>query len=71
VIIEFAADHPGYGPAGLLDDLRKRPPALVALQKEQWHSQEFFLNDAALREWLQAGYVADRETPMFSVWRRK
>lgn len=71
VIIEFAADRPGYGSAGLLADLRRRPPVLVALQKEQWHSQDYFLNHEPLRAWLQAGYVPDRETPMFAVWRRK
>jgi hypothetical protein len=71
VIIEFAADRPGYGWTGLLEDLDRRPPALVALQKEEWRSRDFFMNNPRLRTWLQAGYVADRETTMFSVWRRK
>jgi hypothetical protein len=44
---------------------------LVALQKEEWRSYAFFMNNERLRRWLEAGYVADRETPMFSVWRRK
>jgi hypothetical protein len=71
VIIEFAVDQPGYGSAGLLSDLRRRPPALVALQKEEWRSQAFFMGNAALRAWLESGYVLDRDTPMFAVWRRK
>jgi hypothetical protein len=71
VIIEFAGDRPGYGSAGLLEDLERRPPAVVALQKEEWRSRDSFMNNARLRRWLQTGYVADRETPMFSVWRRK
>jgi len=71
VIIEFAADHPGYGSAGLLADLHLRPPAVVALQKEEWRSHDFFMSNDRLRTWLEAGYVIDRETSMFSVWRRK
>ena len=71
VIIEFAAGRPGYGSAGLLDDLRRRSPVVVALQKEQWQSERFFLRRDALRTWLETGYVLDHETPMFAVWRRK
>jgi hypothetical protein len=71
IIVEFAADRPGYGSAGLLADLERRPPVLVALQKEQWQSQAFFMSQDGLRRWLEAGYVLDRDTPMFAVWRRK
>jgi hypothetical protein len=71
VFIEFAAGVPGYGSMGLLADLQQRPPAIVALQNEEWRSKDFFMNNAALRSWLEAGYALDRETSMFSVWRRK
>jgi hypothetical protein len=71
VIIEFAAGYPGYGSAGLLSDLQRRPPALVVLQKEEWRSRDFFLQNPDLRNWLHAGYMLDRETEMFSVWRRR
>jgi hypothetical protein len=71
VIIEFASGVPGYGSAGLLADLRRRPPAVVALQKEEWGSRDFFMSRDPLRSWLEAGYLLDWETPMFSVWRRK
>jgi hypothetical protein len=70
VLIEFAADQPGYGSAGLLEDLQRRPPAIVALQKEEWRSYDFFMSNDRLRSWLQSGYRIERETPMFSVWRR-
>jgi hypothetical protein len=79
VIIEFAAGQPGYGSAGLLADLEAHPPVLVALQKHDWHSTvdpipdsaAFFLSRASLRAWLEAGYVPDRDTDTFVVWRRK
>jgi hypothetical protein len=71
VLIEFAADVPGYGSAGLLADLRRNPPAVVALQNEEWRSREFFMGNAGLRTWLEAGYRIERETPMFSLWRRQ
>lgn len=70
VLIEFAADYPGYGTAGLLADLERRPPAIVALQKEEWRSHDFFMGHPRLRGWLESGYVRERDTPMFSVWRR-
>jgi hypothetical protein len=54
-----------------LSDLRRVPPAVVALQKEEWRSRDFFMNDGPLRTWLEAGYTLDHETPMFSVWRRR
>jgi hypothetical protein len=79
VILEFAADHPGYGSAGLLADLQRNRPAVVALQKHDWglaetttpDSIDFFLNHPALRAWLEAGYTFDYEDAAFSVWRRK
>ncbi|MBI4476966.1 MAG: hypothetical protein HY654_07315, partial [Acidobacteria bacterium] len=71
IIIGFEADRRGYGSTGLLDDLRRRPPALVALQKDQWGSSEFFMETDGLRAWLEASYLPDRETPMFSVWLRR
>jgi hypothetical protein len=36
VILEFASNHPGYGSAGLLADLQRTRPAIVALQKQDW-----------------------------------
>lgn len=70
VLIEFEAGRPGYGSAGLLADLRATGPVLVALQKEEWQSEAFFMNTPALRNWLEAGYHLERDTAMFSVWRR-
>jgi hypothetical protein len=73
VVVEFARDRPGYGSAGLLDDLRRSAPALVALQKH-WDDpapEEFFLHTPALRQWLDAGYVLENESAEFSIWRRR
>jgi hypothetical protein len=78
VIIEFAADRPGFGSAGLLRDLTARPPLLVVLQRHDWnsevdpipHSADFFLSNPALRAWLDAAYAVDHETPAYLVYRR-
>jgi len=70
ILIEFAAGEPGYGSAGLLADLERRKPVLVALQREQWESERFFLEQTGLRTWLEQGYVLEQDTAMFSVWRR-
>jgi hypothetical protein len=76
VILEFAANRPGYGSRGLLADLSRNRPAVVALQKQDWgpmdpNSEAFFLAQPALRAWLDAEYIRDRDTPIFSVWRRR
>ncbi len=36
MILEFAAGRPGYGSRGLLADLQRERPAVVALQKQDW-----------------------------------
>ena len=79
VVLEFARERPGYGSAGLLADLTRARPALVALQKQDWglgetttpNSQAFFMNHSSLRGWLEAGYEPDYEDEAFAVWRRK
>lgn len=72
VMREFAAGRPGYGSAAFLEALRQRPPAIVALQREEdWKSADYFLANPSLRAWLEAGYRLDHETPMFFVWRRR
>lgn len=71
VTIDFAADRPGYGWKGLLADVSARPPALVALQKDEWRSRDHFLSRPDLRQWLEDGYEPVRETEMFEVWRRR
>lgn len=76
VILEFASDREGYGSRGLLADLTRSRPAVVALQKQDWgpmdpNSEAFFLGHPALHAWLSAGYELDRDTPLFSIWRRR
>jgi hypothetical protein len=71
VLIEFASSEPGYGSAGVLIDLQQRRPAVVALQEEQWKSRSFFMRNEPLARWLTDGYVLERETAMFAIWRRK
>lgn len=76
VVIEFAAHRSDYGSRGLLADLASRRPAVIALQKQDWGpaepvSHDFMLNTPRLRAWLEAGYVLERDTAFFSIWRRR
>lgn len=78
VVLEFERDRPGYGSTGLLTDLLRARPALVALQKQDWglaedvkNSLDFFMTTPPLREWLESGYAPDYEDAQFSVWKRK
>ena len=50
VVLEFERQRPGYGSAGLLADLERERPAVVALQKQDWglaedvkNSMDFFM----------------------------
>ena len=59
MIVGFNDGKPGYGVSGLLDDLRRTVPAIVALQQRDWYpdvddSAHFFMTYAA------AGGVAAR-----------
>jgi hypothetical protein len=78
VVLEFERQRPGYGSAGVLADLERERPAVVALQKEDWglaedvkNSMDFFMTTPPLRRWLESGYVPDYEDALFSVWRRR
>jgi hypothetical protein len=76
VIVNFKAGTPGYGVEGLLDDLRERPPALVALQKKDWapdvaDSAGFFIGTPALAGWLRTSYVRTFGPDAFDVWVRR
>ena len=74
-MLEFAADTPGYGTRGLLEDLQRNAPALVALQRDSWgpngqHSSEFFHATPALESWLTAHYTREADLERFEIWRR-
>ena len=76
MVLEFAADRPGYGSRGLLRDLESHTPAVIALQKQDWgpdlpNSIEHFERVSPLHDWLVARYVLHQDTPIFSVWRRR
>jgi len=74
VEVEFGVPRPGYGSPGLLADLERNRPAIVALQKHWGKGAEdpisFFMNHADLSSWLRRDYVLDEDTPEFAVWRR-
>ena len=76
VIVGFNGQQPGYGVAGLLSALQQRPPAVVALQRQDWapdvaDSAAFFISTPALAGWLHGGYERDIGPEEFDVWRRK
>jgi hypothetical protein len=73
VVVEFGRGLPGYGSDGLLRDLERTRPALVALQKH-WGDEpplEFFMSHQPLRAWLETGYLIDSDAGEFVVWRRR
>lgn len=74
-IVGFNATDPAYATSGLLADLARRPPALVALQRRDWDdtvdSATFFLGEPRLRAWLEGGYQAVGELGNFLLWRSR
>ena len=76
VILGFNEGEAGYGVDGLLSALRRRPPAVVALQRHDWapdvaDSADFFISTPPLAAWLHSHYERDRGPEEFDVWRRK
>ena len=76
VIVGFNDGRPGYGASGLLDDLRRNAPAIVALQQRDWfpdvdNSAHFFMNTPALAGWLQSGYEPVGGPEGFEVWMKR
>ena len=75
VIVGFADRHPGYGVSALLEELDRRRPALVVLQRHDWDpdgpdSYTFFTNRPDLMRWLAEGYTPAGELGNFVLWER-
>lgn len=76
VIVGFREGTPGYGPTGLLEELRRRQPALVVLQRHDWDpdgpdSYTFFTNEPRLSQWLNERYTFETDLGNFAIWRRR
>jgi hypothetical protein len=76
VIVGFNESRPGYGVAGLLDDLRTHRPVIVALQQRDWYpdvddSAHFFMATPALAGWLRGSYTTIPGPEGFDVWIRR
>ncbi|MEO7406031.1 MAG: hypothetical protein ABIZ92_03405 [Vicinamibacterales bacterium] len=76
VIVNFNADKPGYGVAGLRTDLETTRPAIIALQKRDWapdvqDSEPFFMSTPALRDYLLASYAEVTGPAGFVCWERR
>lgn len=76
VIAGFNEGVPGYGVSGLLDDLNRSRPAIVALQVRDWmpdvdDSAHFFTSHAALSSWLTSHYTRATGGPEgYEIWTR-
>jgi hypothetical protein len=73
VIVGFKEGKPGYGVSGLLEDLQRTAPAIVALQQHDWFpdvddSAHFFMTTPALAGWLHAGYELVPGPEGYDIW---
>jgi hypothetical protein len=76
VIVGFNEGRPGYGAAGLLEDLTAARPAVVALQVNDWQmegtdSERYFMTHPALASWLETGYARQPDQDNFRIWLRR
>lgn len=76
LLVGFNEGRPGYGAAGLLAELRRSRPPVVALQQRDWpaegiDSATWFSTRPSLQAWLVDGYRLQADTGTFFVWRRK
>jgi hypothetical protein len=72
IVTRFAESEPGYGSAGLLEDLLAAPPALVVLQKGDWtpDSWTFFMAEPVLSSWLASNYHPIDNNERYGTWER-
>jgi MFS family permease len=76
LLVGFNEGKPGYGVSGLLDELRKWRPAIVALQQRDWpaegvDSATWFTHQPPLYAWLTEGYRQEADTGTYYVWKRR
>jgi hypothetical protein len=76
LVVGFNEGRPGYGAAGLLEELRRNNPAVVVLQVNDWQlegsdSAGYFLARPELAAWLQAGYQRQPDLANFRIWTRR
>jgi hypothetical protein len=76
VIVGFNTGQPGYGTEGLLADLERNRPAVIALQQRDWapdvdDSARFFMATPSLAGWLQTHYEPASGPEGFDVWLRR
>jgi hypothetical protein len=75
IIVEFRDGAPGYGPAGLLEDLERARPPIVVLQRHDWmdtvDSLTYFLEHEALAGWLRRNYEPAADFVEYSAWSRR
>jgi hypothetical protein len=76
LVVGFNEGQPGYGAAGLLDDLRDARPAVVVLQVNDWQmegtdSAGYFMSRPELAGWLTSGYVRQPDQDNFQIWTRR
>ncbi len=73
VINRFNDGLPGYGVAGLLADLHRKPPAAIALQRGDFgvgapDSRDWFLSQPSLATWLNSHYALAKSFPRYDVY---
>jgi hypothetical protein len=76
LLVGFNDGKPGYGAAGLLGELKKWRPAVVALQQGDWpvegvDSATWFSRQPALLAWLTEGYRREADTGTYFIWKRR
>ncbi|MFL6279360.1 MAG: hypothetical protein ACJ731_04565 [Vicinamibacterales bacterium] len=76
VIVGFNQGRPGYGVPGLLEDLRRASPAIVALQQRDWYpdvddSAHFFMTTPSLANWLRESYQPAPGPGGYDIWMKR
>ena len=76
LLVGFNDGMPGYGAAGLLAEVTKSRPTVVALQQRDWpvegvDSATWFSRQPALQAWLTEGYRRVADTGTYFIWKRR
>jgi hypothetical protein len=76
VIAGFKEGTRGYGAEGVLADLERTRPAVIALQEKDWapdvaDSASYFMSTPSLATWLTTHYTRTAGPEGFDVWLRR
>lgn len=76
LVIGYKSGEAGYGPEGLLQQVERSQPSIVAVQRDDAGANErdsytWFMNEPQLVAWLTKRYRRVESWPRYDIWERR